>query len=206
LYYRKRTEGQNTLVLNWDNQVVDQVAPSNFGSSNTTQGSSTVLQVPSDSTAFFTVDMTNAYGGTSIQRGIRMLNSRKQVLLQDDITNAQSPIQWRMHTNATVVLGAGNTTATLTLEGNTMQVQILNPASGVAFETLPAQRYATDPPLPPNSVDQPNPNVTVLAITMQPGTYNLQVLFNPQWSGMDASAFVTPPFVVVNSWTLTSHS
>ena len=38
---------------------------------------------------------------TSFKRGIRFLNGRKQVLLQDDI-EASQPIMWRMHTNATV--------------------------------------------------------------------------------------------------------
>ncbi|KAG8862900.1 hypothetical protein FRB96_000318 [Tulasnella sp. 330] len=204
LYYRKRTEGQNTLVVNWDNQNADASTPCNFGTTNETQGSSTVYTVPSTSTAFFTTDLTNTYNGVSIQRGIRMVNGRTQVLLQDDITGATTPVQWRMHTNATVVLSNGNTTATLTLENQTMEVNILNPASGVAFETLEAVRYDTDPALPPNSVDQPNPGVTVLAITLQPGTYNLQVLFNPQWPGSSASSFKTPSFVAVESWSLTS--
>ncbi|KAG8896935.1 hypothetical protein FRB99_008570 [Tulasnella sp. 403] len=204
LYYRKRTEGQNTLVLNEQNQAVSALTPSNFGSSNTTQGSSTVLQVPADSTAFFTTDMTATYNGTSIKRGIRFINGRKQVLLQDDITNAALPIQWRMHTNATVALNGAS--ATLTLGGQTMQVSILNPPTGATFQTMAAVRYPNDPPLPPNTEDQLNPGVTVLVINLQPGTYNLQVLFNPQWPGMAASDFKTPGLVAIDSWTLTSHS
>jgi hypothetical protein len=204
LYYRKRTEGQNTLVQDHANQLISFTANSKYGSSNTAQGSSTVFNVPSDSTAFYTTDLSSAYGGTSIKRGIRMINGRKQVLLQDDISGSQANIQWRMHTNATVALDGSS--ATLTLDGKTMKVSILDAPSGVVFETTEAVRYSDDPAFPPGQSDQTNPGVTVLAITLQPGTYSLQVLFNPQWDGMDASAYKTPPTVAVDSWSLTSHN
>jgi hypothetical protein len=38
---------------------------------------------------------------------------------------------------------------------------------------------------------------------MSIGTYNLQVLFNPQWK--DSTTFVTPPSVDLDNWTLRSH-
>lgn len=62
LYYRKMTEGQNTILINQANQLVT-AAPTiiNSGSSNTTQGSSTVFDVPSDSTAFWVADISSAY-------------------------------------------------------------------------------------------------------------------------------------------------
>jgi hypothetical protein len=145
---------------------------------------------------------------SSYKRGIRMINGRKQVLLQDDI-NVQADIQWRMHTNATVSIDSAGTTATLTLGGQTMQVQLINAPAGAKFTTQDATRLSTDPALPttPNpQVDQPNPGVTVLTIALGQGTYSLQVLFNPQWSGMAASSFTTPPAVSLDNWSLTSHN
>ena len=62
LYYRKRTEGQNTILVDKANQLVTAQPSINFGSSETEQGSSTVFDVPSDSTAFFTADLASAYG------------------------------------------------------------------------------------------------------------------------------------------------
>lgn len=204
LYYRKRTEGQNSILVNGQNQLVTATPTIRYDSSNTTQlGGTTVFTVPSGSTAFFTADLTSAYSNvTSFQRGIRTINSRTQVLLQDDI-NASGPIQWRMHTNATVT--TSGSTATLVLDGKTMQVSIVNPTSGASFGTAQAVRLSTDPPLPPGQVDQPNPGVTVLTIDLPAGQYSLQVLFNPQWNGMPASAFVTPPSVPLGQWSLTSH-
>ena len=64
LYYRKRTEGQNTIVVNKQNQQLSALPTVKYDSSGTVQGSSTVLTVPDDSTAFFTADLTAAYGGT----------------------------------------------------------------------------------------------------------------------------------------------
>ena len=134
-----------------------------------------------------------------------MINGRRQVLLQDDIT-ASSNIMWRMHTNATVNLDPNNpTSATLVIGQQSLQMQILSPTSGVKFETMDANRLPTDPPLPAGAVDQDNPGVVVVMINMQPGTKSLQVLFNPQWDGMSASDFKTPPAVPLSQWTLTSH-
>ncbi|KAF8578727.1 heparinase II/III family protein [Ramaria rubella] len=206
LYYRKRTEGQNTLLIGELNQNVNAQPTIQFGTTGEAQGSSTVYTVPDNSTAFMTADLTSAYNSTtSALRGIRMINGRKQVLLQDDI-NVTADVQWRMHTNASIAIDNTGTIATLTLGGKTMQVQLLNPPSGAKFTVQNAERLASDPPLPPGQVDQPNPGVLVLTIALPQGQYSLQVLFNPQWDGMAASAFQTPPAVPVSSWSLDSHN
>jgi hypothetical protein len=200
LYYRKMTEGQNTIVINEANQNVLAAPTVNHGTSGTTQGSSPVFDVASDSTAFWTADLTSAYfDATSVKRGVRLINGRKQVLIQDDITS-QGAIQWRMHTNASVTVNGQS--ATLTIGSETMTLTILN-TPGAQISTGPAERYPTDPapPIP----DQPNPGVTVVIISLPAGTYSLQVLLNPQWPGLSASDYQTPPSVPLDSWTLTSH-
>jgi hypothetical protein len=133
------------------------------------------------------------------------VNGRQQVLLQDDI-NAGAEVMWRMHTNATVNVASSGTSATLTLEGQTMNVEILNPPSGAQFTTGEAVRLAGDPALPSGQVDQPNPGVTVLIIDLPAGQYSLQVLFSPQWPGLQQSDYVTPGSVPLSSWSLTSHN
>lgn len=142
----------------------------------------------------------------SVKRGIRLLNGRKQVLLQDDITNANTTSEWRMHTNATEI-DINGTTATLSLGGKKLIATILNAPSGVVFTKGSPVRYSTDPALPSDaaSQDQPNDGVTVLIIEIPTGTNSIQVLFNPQWDNMSSSDFVTPPNVPVDKWSLTSH-
>lgn len=113
---------------------------------------------------------------------------------------------WRMHTNATVAVSSNGTSATLTLEGQTMTMEILNPPSGAQFATGQAVRFPSDPALPTGQVDQPNPGVTVVSISLPAGQYTLQVLFNPQWSNLKASDYVTPANVPLSQWSLTSPS
>jgi len=200
LYYRKMTEGQNTIVVNQTNQNVAAAPTVNHGTSGTTQGSSTVVNIPSDSTAFWTADLTSAYFDvTSFKRGVRLINARKQVLIQDDI-NAQGSIEWRMHTNATVTVNGQS--ATLTIGDQTLQLTILN-APDAQLSTGPATRYPTDPT--PPAPDPENPGVTVVSIKLAAGTHSLQVLLSPQWPGMQSSDYKTPPSVPIDSWSLTSH-
>lgn len=108
-----------------------------------------------------------------------------------------------MHTNATVTIGSDGTSATLKLDGQVMNVILLNPPSGAAFTTSDAVPLSSSPA--PPQPDQPNPGVTVLIISLPAGTYTLEVLFNPQWPGMSTSDFVTPPSVSLASWSLNSH-
>ncbi|PPQ64475.1 hypothetical protein CVT26_002014 [Gymnopilus dilepis] len=203
-YYRKMTEGQNTILINKSNQNVLAKPTVKHDSSQTAQGASTVFNVPSDSTAYWVADLSSAYfDNAQVKRGVRLLNARKQILLQDEI-NSPDEVQWRMHTNATVNIDSSGTSATLTLDGQTMIVQILNPPPGASFSKSDAVRFPTDPP--PPAPDQPNPGVTVLIIDLPAGQYTLEVLFNPQWPGMSSSDFVTPPNVPLDSWSLTSHN
>jgi len=134
---------------------------------------------------------------------VRVLNKRRQVLLQDDIQSSEN-IQWRMHTNATI--DPQGTLATLDIEGKKMQVEILSAPSGVTFVKADPVRYSDDPALPQGQTDQQNPGVSVLTIDLPAGQYSLQVLFSPQWNGMSSSDFVKPSAVPLSSWTVDSHN
>ncbi|KAF8917660.1 chondroitin AC/alginate lyase [Mucidula mucida] len=189
LYFRKRTEGQSTLLINAANQDVA-AAPKilNSGSSGTKQGSSTVLSVDKTDTAFWVADMTSAYfDATSVKRGVRLLNGRKQVLIQDEV-DVSASLQWRMHTNATVT--ASGSTATLERDGKKLEMTILSPSG------------ASTDPTPPDP-DQENPGITIVIIELEAGTHSIEVLFNPQWDDVD---FVTPSSVALDDWSLTSHN
>ncbi|KAH8827651.1 heparinase II/III family protein [Flagelloscypha sp. PMI_526] len=200
-FFRTRTEGQSTILINGGNQNINAAPTVKHDSSGTKQsGDTTVYTVPDDSTAFWTTDMTSAYNdATSVKRGVRLLNKRRQVLIQDEI-NASGTVEWRMHTNATIT--TSGTTATLQRDGKTLNMSILNAPSGAQFSTSEAKREtAAD-----GVTDQANPGITVLKISLPAGQYTLQVLFNPQWEGMSASDFKTPGSVALDNWSLTSHN
>ncbi|KAH8919310.1 hypothetical protein BT69DRAFT_1379006 [Atractiella rhizophila] len=192
LYYRKRTEGQNTIAQY-----------------TSTSGSEVKLDaaLPSTSTAWYWMDLSSYYSGATVRRGFRYINGRKQAIIRDEIQNANGTIQWRAHTNATMSFSDDKKTATLELGGKKMTVQIQT-ADGI-FSQLPATRYSTDPALPSGdkNQDQPNDPTTVLCIELPAGSATIQVLFNPQWDGMDASAFVTPSSTInLADWSNTSHN
>ncbi|KAF8893247.1 chondroitin AC/alginate lyase [Mucidula mucida] len=187
-YYRKGTEGQNTLLIGGANQnaaAKPEILAS--GSSGTKQGSSTVMDW--EGSAFWVTDMTSAYNVTSVKRGVRTINNRRQVLIQDEVDSDQA-VQWQMHTNATV--STNGATATLTRDGKTLEVHILSP-SGASFSSEAST--GTD-------IDQANPGITTLMIQLDAGTLDIQVLFNPQWDGV---SLVTPPSVALADWSVTSH-
>jgi hypothetical protein len=60
-YYRKMTEGQNTILIGKTNQNVNAAPSITHGTSNTTQGDSTVVTLTSDSTAYWVADLSSAY-------------------------------------------------------------------------------------------------------------------------------------------------
>lgn len=62
LYYNTRTEGQNTILINNANQQISATPSAQFGSSGTKQGAAPSFNLSSTDTAFFTMDMSGAYG------------------------------------------------------------------------------------------------------------------------------------------------
>lgn len=101
LYYRCRTEGQNTLVYNagsgplFGNQVVTGTPSNSFGSTGDAQDS-LGFTAPTTSAGFFITDLSSAYAGANVQRGMRLLNGRRQMLLRDELTGNGEVTQWRM--------------------------------------------------------------------------------------------------------------
>lgn len=239
-YYRKGTAGQNTLVINDGNQKASCHPVNNFDTTGAKQSADIAYAPGTNDVAYFTTDLSDAYdlpSGT-VQRGIRFLNGRRQVLVQDEIgaNNGITSIEWRVHTNATVTVSPDGKTATLKLSqvtdpnawgGNevvgpkplvakfseqTMTVKMLEPTdANVKFTTeTPDERiYGSDPNTAPNEQgDQPNPGVTAISIKMNGGSSNqtIQVVWQPEWSNMQAADTASPKSVDLSSWTLTSHN
>ncbi|GAA6060416.1 hypothetical protein JCM10212_002184 [Sporobolomyces blumeae] len=203
-YYRKGTEGQNTLNIGSNQNVAGQPTTA-FDTTGEAQDA-LVYNVANSSTAYFTADLSEMYNDTSsAHRAIRFLNGRKQVLLRDEVTST-ADVQWRAHTNATVTLSSDGKTATLELGGQTLIAELRSP-SDATFGTAAAERTSSLPALRDGAVDQPNPGVTVLTIDVAAPSSGavIEVLFNPQWDGWSANSYVSPPDVAIASWSLTSH-
>ena len=141
-YYRLRTEGQNTLLLNGENQDPKAAAP--------------LLAFSSKPEAAYAVtDLTAGYapvGAAKVLRGMALVNGRTGLLIQDEIT-APSPTEyrWQIHTRAEIA--TNNSEATLTLNGKTLTARILSPA-GAVF----AVESAAPPAINGGEGPQQNPN------------------------------------------------
>lgn len=206
-YYRKRTEGQNTILLNYSNQLVSAKPVNRFGSTGTTQGAAPSLDIQSSDSAFFVTDMSSAYPSTA-KRGIRFVNGRKQILLQDEIAAPTGQdVMWRMHTNATVTVSSDGTSASLALGGQTLVANIVQAQpAGLKFSTEKATPLSQDTPAGiVDPVPAPgNDPITVLVIdNTGGGQTNIQVLFTPQWPGQQLGTTVNN--VALDQWNLGSH-
>ncbi|UCD29131.1 MAG: heparinase II/III family protein, partial [Planctomycetota bacterium] len=111
-YYRLRTEGQNSLLINGQNQEPKAKAP--------------IIAFESTPTKSFAVaDLSAAYVkfARRVHRGIVMID-KERVLIQDEIEADKSlDVEWNMHTTAEVKI-AGNT-ALLTLDKQKLRVRAL---------------------------------------------------------------------------------
>lgn len=116
-----------------------------------------------------TVDLSEIFSGQagSVIRSFSV-GDHKTVLVRDQIAEAQPDlsVRWQMLTHASISVASGH--ATLTLDGRELTAKILSPA-GANFEITTAQP-------PEDGVNQPNPNVRILAVnTKVPASGNLTI-------------------------------
>jgi len=157
-YYRLKTAGHNTLLINDENQDRNAAAP--------------IIAYDSRPQRTFAIaDLAAAYADSAkkVLRGVAMLD-RKCVLIQDEI-DAKEPVQvtWQMHTRAEIHLSGRS--ATLRLADAHLRARILEPADA-RFEIASA-----NPPPPEN----PNKGVRKLVVRLakQSGPIRLAVLLTP---------------------------
>lgn len=227
-YYRKGTQGQNTLVIGNKNQLASSSPNNQFATTGVKQTSDVNFKPATNDVAYFITDMSAAYNLSSgtVQRGIRMLNGRRQVLVQDEVGSQPDSIEWRVHTNGSVTLSSDNRTATLKIQKiqdpnagfdvstslakeETMIVKILQP-SGATFEltTPDVREYGSDPNTAAGEQgDQPNPGVTAMSIRLNGGSaQTIQVVWQPQWPDLSTADSTDPKSVALSGWSLTSHN
>jgi len=153
-YYRLKTEGHNTLVLDGKDQKVNARAP-------------IVAFRSRKDRAFAVADLSQAYGGAArqVRRGIALLK-RRDVLVQDEL-NLEGPadVVWQMHTRAKIT--PDGQTAVLRQGAKTLRASILTPEDAV-FEVQSA-----NPPRPQGQ--QPDVSKLVIRLKLPAGEARLAV-------------------------------
>mgnify|MGYP000667710848 CR=1 FL=1 len=157
-YYRLRTEGHNTLVMNGENQ--DPAAKAPIKAFESTRDHS-----------FAVADLSAAYAKSArgVQRGIAMLD-RKHVLVQDEI-EAETPVdvEWTMHTNAEAKIDGA--VVTLSQKGEHYTVRAVDAAGG-SWSVMPVRLKSPQRPLE-------NTRKLVLRFQAKPPLTRVAVLLSP---------------------------
>ncbi|MBR4308552.1 MAG: heparinase II/III family protein, partial [Oscillospiraceae bacterium] len=137
-YYRKRAEGQNTLV----------VKPNSTGG----QAFDAKCQIVSYESAYdggyAVVDMLDAYdnyGVTQSKRALVLFDNRSRVLIRDELKiNSSTTVYWFAHTEAEITISADGKTAELSKNGKKLIAQIAEP-SNATFTSMTADPLSTSP-------------------------------------------------------------
>jgi hypothetical protein len=136
-YYRKRAEGQNTLVINPnskpDQDVYAKTKIDTFKSSS--------------KKSFAIADITDAYKSNtlSVKRGVALYKNTGTMLVQDEIvTNSPSDIWWFAHTDSNIEINPDRKSAILSKNGKKVLVTILSPNNSY-FQVMNAEPLPTSP-------------------------------------------------------------
>lgn len=174
-YYRLQSISHNVPLLNGQNQRED--ATSKF-----------VKHAEGIAEPYTILDFTEAYKdfASAAQRGMKMVDSRKSILVQDEFTLAKpAEVVWGLTTDATIQI-INPKQAELTLGGQKMTTKILSPANAV-FAVESASQLA------PQKL---NTGVSRLLakVPSTTGNVTVSILLAPQWPGSSSnySGEITP--------------
>ncbi len=173
-FYRIRAEGHNTLVFN----------PRSEDGQDTKAPSRIVRWASSPDEAQAVVDLSEAYRrhADSVQRGLRLFDQRRALLVQDEIRAARpNDVWWFAHGDAGTdyQIAAGGREVVLTRNGKLCRAVLLSPA-GATFEVLPARPLPTSPDPP---MQHQNKGLKKLAVHLpQAANVTISVLFRPRFA------------------------
>lgn len=192
VYYRKRAEGHNTLVINPSEEPAQ---------AEEAVSAITRTEFENSEGAYAITDMTPAYAEhmASVQRGAALLDQRRQFLVQDEVeAKVPSELNWFMHTRADIAVQEDGASALLTYGDKRLWVQILTPAEA-SFTVTEAVPLATSPN---PSGQTPNLGVKKLTIHMEEVLRStISVWMVPLMPG-DPLPMQTPQVTPLSAWSV----
>ncbi|MBC8004522.1 MAG: heparinase II/III family protein [Verrucomicrobia bacterium] len=173
-YYRLQSISHNVPVLNGQNQRQD--GTSQF-----------IKHGEGISEPYAVIDFTSAYKdfASLAQRGIKLLDNRKSILIQDEfILTKSAEYMWGMTTDASIQI-IGSKEAELTLNGQKMKARILAPSNAV-FTVESAQQAKPQ---------KENRDVSRLLAKVPEtiGSITFAIQLSPQWPGSVATTTIVEP-------------
>lgn len=137
-YYRMRGEGQNVLVINPGRGPEQDDTPE--------IKMSRVESSPQEALAITDITAAYAKDATKVERGVKLLDHRRMMLMQDEVqAKAPSEYWWFMHTSTDVdEISPDGSTVILTKNGKRLWARILSP-SQAKFSVMDATPLPTSP-------------------------------------------------------------
>ncbi len=134
-YYRKRAEGQNTLVIG-------DVSYKTPDQNSKAVGSFTRVE-NNDSSSIAIVDMTPAYDAVKEgQRGVFFTDNRSTVILQDEIhMDTPNVVRWAVHTKGTIIINEGSRSAFIRSGNYFLYCEIVSADKSLQFTSGAANSY-----------------------------------------------------------------
>lgn len=175
LLYRLSPAGHNTIQVNLNSEYGQMV-----------ESFSEITKFESKAGgAYAVLDMTEAYShvASSMRRGFMLTDSRKRVVIQDEITlKSKSDIWWFMHTPAEIEVSEDGKTAMLTQKGKSLRATIVEPANAT-FYAMAAEPMEG---MPSNVFEAVNKGIQKLALNVpDTASTNIMVELMPIYSDFD---------------------
>lgn len=157
-YYRKRAEGQNTMVF----------APASGPDQRTTAVGDLVRTETSPGEHLAVADLSESSDAvTSWRRGWRLFDGRRQVLVQDEVSAGTAvDAWWFLHTEAAITVADDGRSATLVRSGERVVAQLLEPVDAVFMQADAKPLWTSPDPAGQTA----NPTVRKLVVRLPDAT------------------------------------
>ncbi|WP_154794485.1 CBM96 family carbohydrate-binding protein [Occultella kanbiaonis] len=165
-YYRKRTEGQNTLLA----------GPSLQGGQAERAEAHVVRHEAIAEEAITVLDLSQATPAlTSWQRGVRVLDQRRQVIVQDEFSCVgATDVWWFLHTTATIQIAADARSAELATGDARLLLRLVG-AGTERFVQMPALPLWTSPQPPEQNANVGASKLAIRAEGVTGGRFTVQI-------------------------------
>lgn len=137
-YYRVRTEGHNTLVINPDKSVGQDLD----------SYMKVIKFVPRENNPYSVLDMTSGYKKAVYRavRGYMLADNRNSLIIRDELElkDSLSEIYWFMHTQVEAKV-TGQNKVMLTKDGKSMELEFVTNAKEAQISIVPAKPLPSSP-------------------------------------------------------------
>ncbi|MBQ4630835.1 MAG: discoidin domain-containing protein [Clostridia bacterium] len=199
-YYRKRSEGENCLVINPQN-LLDESGNEYHGQTKGVESLIARMDMNKPKGAFLAYDLTEGYkrDATKYIRGYYFGDNRNTLTVQYEVTlKGESELYWFMHTQHNIEIISNNQARITTSGGKTLIADVYCNVEGYKLQVMDAVPLPTSPQ---DASQNKNEGITKLAVHIPSasGNVNIAVKLSPENGEYEYSGLLFTP---IDSWTV----